>query len=35
MDYIEVSGKTVEEALTDATVQLGTTSDQKTGSEIS
>ncbi|BAK46932.1 MAG: protein jag [Lachnospiraceae bacterium] len=28
MDYIEVSGKTVEEALTEATVQLGTTSDQ-------
>ncbi len=28
MDYIEVSGKTVEDAITDALVQLGTTSDQ-------
>ena len=28
MDYIEISAKTVEDAVTDALVQLGTTSDQ-------
>ena len=28
MDYIEVSGKTVDDALTEASVRLGTTSDQ-------
>jgi spoIIIJ-associated protein len=28
MEFIEVSGKTVEDALTEASIQLGTTSDQ-------
>lgn len=28
MDYIEVSGKTVDDALTEASIKLGTTSDQ-------
>lgn len=28
MDFIEVSGKTVEDALTEASIQLGTTSDE-------
>ena len=28
MDYIEITAKTVEDAVTDALVQLGTTSDQ-------
>ncbi|MCR4842787.1 MAG: Jag N-terminal domain-containing protein, partial [Eubacterium sp.] len=28
MDYIEVSGKTIDDAITEALVQLGTTSDK-------
>ena len=28
MDYIEVTGKTVEDARTEALIKLGTTSDQ-------
>ena len=28
MEYIEVSAKTVEDALTEASVELGTTSDK-------